>query len=224
VARCVPSPWHLDHRGAVLGTLHPGRLGLDIGGDGPEIERPPPPPALPSVIARASPPAAPAAARSGALARTHRGHDRLVVLIELDALDDRRFDTEQALPYFRELHAAVLPSWNPAVNSRKPRKGAACDRGWATQAPTDVSQEPEIPGLVALVSLREGRGPETESRARRFVAALNAELPSPARVGRVVCTTVQFKTDNGLLTRNLKLDRRAIYARFRDSLLGEVQG
>jgi long-subunit acyl-CoA synthetase (AMP-forming) len=77
----------------------------------------------------------------------------------------------------------------------------------------------ELAGLVGLVSLRQG-GLSAEARVRSTVDDLNARLPPPSQISRVVFTTTVFAADNGLLTRNLKVDRRRVFERFRSSILG----
>jgi non-ribosomal peptide synthase protein (TIGR01720 family) len=71
-----------------------------------------------------------------------------------------------------------------------------------------------FPTLAALVCLPDGAGAREEATVDRFVTALNAELPQPSRIGRVAFTTTEFTPQNGLLTRTLKVDRRAILGRF----------
>lgn len=78
----------------------------------------------------------------------------------------------------------------------------------------------ELSGLVALVSLRQEDDAEVEKRVQSIVDKLNGEVPTASQIGRVVFTTTQFRADNGFLTRNLKIDRRAVYEAFRKSLLG----
>ncbi len=78
----------------------------------------------------------------------------------------------------------------------------------------------EMSILAVLVSLRNGSDPAAENRIRRHINDLNAKLHHAARIGRVVFTASEFTRQNGFLTRNLKLDRAAIYMSFRDQLLG----
>jgi long-subunit acyl-CoA synthetase (AMP-forming) len=72
----------------------------------------------------------------------------------------------------------------------------------------------ELPTLAAVVSLRPGASEREEKDVRALFARLNKGLPSAARVDRILFTDEQFTVENGLLTRNLKVDRRAIVARF----------
>jgi len=97
VAGAVARPGHGDHHHPVLGAADPGRLGLQVGADHAEVQRPPAPPALALVEAGAAP-ATPTAAALDPLAGPHRHHQRLLILVEPDPFDDRLLDTEQAGP------------------------------------------------------------------------------------------------------------------------------
>ena len=77
----------------------------------------------------------------------------------------------------------------------------------------------EMPVLMALISLAVEDNPLNRQRVDGVIEKLNAKVPGPSRIGRIVFTDTQFTTDNGLLTRNLKLDRQGIYEKFRNSLL-----
>jgi long-subunit acyl-CoA synthetase (AMP-forming) len=77
----------------------------------------------------------------------------------------------------------------------------------------------DLPYVHALISVADA-DEETAARVRRHVEKLNAELPPVARVARHFITAEQFTRDNGLMTRNLKLDRRAIFRRFERELVG----
>jgi long-subunit acyl-CoA synthetase (AMP-forming) len=76
----------------------------------------------------------------------------------------------------------------------------------------------DLPYIVALVSVQEPLTETVEARVRKHVERINAELPPVGRVVRFHITTEQFTRDNGLMTRNLKLDRRAIFRRFKQHL------
>jgi long-chain acyl-CoA synthetase len=76
-----------------------------------------------------------------------------------------------------------------------------------------------LPYVHALISVADA-DEETAARVRRHVEKLNAELPPVARVARHHITAEQFTRDNGMMTRNLKLDRRAIFRRFERELVG----
>jgi long-chain acyl-CoA synthetase len=77
----------------------------------------------------------------------------------------------------------------------------------------------EMAGLAALVSL-QARDAGVEKRIRTIVDNLNKRLPMASRIGQVIFTTKEFTTENGLLNRNLKVDRRAVFAAFRGEILG----
>jgi long-subunit acyl-CoA synthetase (AMP-forming) len=82
----------------------------------------------------------------------------------------------------------------------------------------------ELPVLSALVGLRPEAGPAADRRVQSFVDELNRTLPPASRVARVIFTDRPFTRENGFLTRNLKIDRNAIYREFRDALLGAETG
>lgn len=77
----------------------------------------------------------------------------------------------------------------------------------------------ELPIIVALISLGVEDSSLNRQRVSTIIEKLNAKVPGPSQIGRTVFTTTQFTTDNGLLTRNLKIDRQAVYEKFRSSLL-----
>ena len=68
--------------------------------------------------------------------------------------------------------------------------------------------------LVALVSLRVPRTDEVVADIERHAAEVGPRLGAAFSVGRVVCTEDQFTVANGLLTRSLKINRRAIESRY----------
>jgi long-subunit acyl-CoA synthetase (AMP-forming) len=71
--------------------------------------------------------------------------------------------------------------------------------------------------LVSLVSLRAKRTPTSEIQVQEWVAKLRREQPA-APLQRAHCTETKFSRDNGLLTRNLKLDRKALWALYQSEL------
>jgi hypothetical protein len=97
VPGAVARPGHGGHHHPVLGAADPGRLGLQVGADHAEVQRPPAPPPLALVEAGAAP-ATPTAAAPARLAGPHRHHQRLLILVEADPFDDRLLDTEQPGP------------------------------------------------------------------------------------------------------------------------------
>lgn len=76
----------------------------------------------------------------------------------------------------------------------------------------------DIPGIVALVSLRPGVSGNAERRVQTLIERINSDIVSPARISRAVFTTQQFTVENQLLTRNLKVDRHAVYRAYAESL------
>lgn len=69
----------------------------------------------------------------------------------------------------------------------------------------------DMPGIVALLVTQATTQQEQMQMA---IDKLNQRLPSPARIVRSVFTNAEFNTENGLLNRNLKVDRHAVYSRF----------
>jgi long-chain acyl-CoA synthetase len=78
----------------------------------------------------------------------------------------------------------------------------------------------ELPILVVLVSLQGKDSKEVRQRIHDHVNSVNLKLPPASRVGRVVFTSTSFNRENGLLTRNLKIDRAAVYRTFWPELTG----
>ncbi|QJE03669.1 AMP-binding protein (plasmid) [Massilia forsythiae] len=74
--------------------------------------------------------------------------------------------------------------------------------------------------LVALISLRRAATPQVEQALGAWLAAINSRLRDAEQIGKFVLTDVQFSVANGLLTRSLKLNRRAIEKRFSMELFG----
>ncbi len=73
-----------------------------------------------------------------------------------------------------------------------------------------------LPCLAVLLVVRR----EAEDRAAvlDWVAEVNRQLPHGIRIEKTHLTTEQFSRENGLLTENLKLNRRAILNHYRDRL------
>ena len=97
VPGAVARPGHGGHHHPMLGAADPGRLGLQVSADHAEVQRPPAPPALALVEAGAAP-TTPTTAALDPLARPHRHHQRLLILLKADPFDDRLLDTEQPGP------------------------------------------------------------------------------------------------------------------------------
>src|SRR5262249_17946182 len=79
-----------------------------------------------------------------------------------------------------------------------------------------------LPWLVAIASGGPACDAAGEAQARLEVAAAiaahnNASKPSE-KIDRTIVTKVPFTSENGLLTRNLKLDRNAIQRYFESEL------
>ena len=72
----------------------------------------------------------------------------------------------------------------------------------------------ERAGLAAVISTRHHADPAAVAALRAHVDTVNAALPAQQQVRQLVFTDRDFTVDNGLRTRNLKLNRRAIAAAF----------
>lgn len=69
-------------------------------------------------------------------------------------------------------------------------------------------------GLTAVISTRQHDDPEVTRQLRAHVAAINETLPAQQRVKHIIFTDREFGIENGLRTRNLKLNRKGIAAAF----------
>jgi hypothetical protein len=91
----VPGPGHRPDRGAMLGAVHPRRIGLQPHRDRPEVQGPPPPASLTPVVPR--PPTPERTTTAPARPPGTHTRDQLAgILVELDALDDRLLDPRRA--------------------------------------------------------------------------------------------------------------------------------
>jgi long-subunit acyl-CoA synthetase (AMP-forming) len=76
----------------------------------------------------------------------------------------------------------------------------------------------ELAGLAAVVALNPGCTVEDEVRIRAEVRStlrrVNSGVSPRARIERFLITRVAFHPDNGLVTRNLKVDRAAVFRAF----------
>jgi amino acid adenylation domain-containing protein len=79
----------------------------------------------------------------------------------------------------------------------------------------------ELPYLFALVSIQQGADAHARQRIERHITQINLQLPPIGRIQKFHLTTEQFTVENGLLTRNLKLNRRGLFRRFEAELLGD---
>lgn len=80
----------------------------------------------------------------------------------------------------------------------------------------------EQKSLVCVICLRKTKTALAEEEIAREVQHVNDGLESSARIGKVVLTEERFTLANGLLTRSMKLDRRAIAKRFAMELFGRA--
>jgi long-subunit acyl-CoA synthetase (AMP-forming) len=86
----------------------------------------------------------------------------------------------------------------------------------------------DVPGLVAIVAVDPNSTTEHEAQVQAEVQStielLNKRMPAASRIGRSIITRKPFRPETGLLTRNLKLDRRAVQRYFeRDIMQGASQ-
>jgi long-subunit acyl-CoA synthetase (AMP-forming) len=81
----------------------------------------------------------------------------------------------------------------------------------------------ELPGLAAVVAIDPDASAEDEARVRAQVQTAidhaNAHAKPTSRIGRLVVTRVAFRSETGLITRNLKLDRSAVVRYFERELM-----
>jgi hypothetical protein len=102
-----------------------GASGLEVRERRPEAQRPPTPPAIAEVVARAAPPAVRAPIEL-ACGRPDQHHQRAGV-DQFDVLDDSPVETEQLLPYASSAHAATALSHRfLTLRSRNRKSTAAC--------------------------------------------------------------------------------------------------
>lgn len=78
-----------------------------------------------------------------------------------------------------------------------------------------------LPYLIALVSIQQGADTHARQRIERHITQINRQLPPIGRIQKFHLTMEQFTVENGLLTRNLKLNRRGLLRRFEAELLGD---
>ena len=101
----VAGPWHRGHHHAVLGAGDPRRGGLQLGPHRAQVQRPPPAPALPLVIAGALLPADPAPVREPLVQADVHDEPQcrpasipVVLLAPVHVLDDGVLAAEQIRP------------------------------------------------------------------------------------------------------------------------------
>ncbi len=76
-----------------------------------------------------------------------------------------------------------------------------------------------LPGLAAVVVIsEEHRGDGVEDEIRRAIEEQNREQPDYRAIDTVCFSEESFTRENRLMTRNLKLDRRAIYEEYQARL------
>lgn len=78
--------------------------------------------------------------------------------------------------------------------------------------------------VAAVLVIDDDQDPEALARIDGNIAALNDTLPSYQRIQRRVVTSTMPSIDNGMLTRNLKCDRRGVYRHFQAAIDGRQGG
>lgn len=71
-----------------------------------------------------------------------------------------------------------------------------------------------VPGVTAIIAVANADDPDCTGPISRQIDEINARLPAFQQVRQIRFTQQEFNVENGLRTRNLKLDRRAIHAAF----------
>ncbi|TDB90327.1 hypothetical protein E1264_05445 [Actinomadura sp. KC216] len=70
----------------------------------------------------------------------------------------------------------------------------------------------------AVIALRDHAADAAAESIRRRIEEINRDTPASGRVTRVVFTRERFTRENGLMTTTLKINRRAVAARFQAAL------
>jgi long-subunit acyl-CoA synthetase (AMP-forming) len=95
---------------------------------------------------------------------------------------------------------------------------------------SDIQNDPQVkaavvmggeplPGVAALVVVRDSKDGVVTEQIHRRIAQINASLPQFQRIRQVLFTDCDFTVENGMRTGNLKLNRRAILKRFEAELM-----
>jgi long-chain acyl-CoA synthetase len=71
-----------------------------------------------------------------------------------------------------------------------------------------------LPHLIAVLRMTDNAGPEQKRAVEEVIAGLNRRQVRGAEIRQTIWADVPFTADNGMLTRNLKLNRRQVFARF----------
>jgi long-subunit acyl-CoA synthetase (AMP-forming) len=73
-----------------------------------------------------------------------------------------------------------------------------------------------IPGITAIVVIADAANTALTDKIKLQISQINVDLPAFQQVKRVMFTGNDFTIDNGLRTKNMKLNRKAISAAFQD--------
>jgi long-chain acyl-CoA synthetase len=77
--------------------------------------------------------------------------------------------------------------------------------------------------VVAEVDLSETCQREAWAAVEAAIAEINQSAEPEQRIARTIWSDVPFSAENGLLTRNLKVDRNAIARKFAGDIMGQVE-
>lgn len=71
-----------------------------------------------------------------------------------------------------------------------------------------------VPGTTAIIAVADSGDADGKRQISHQIDEINVGLPAYQQVKEILFTQQEFNIDNGLRTKNLKLDRRAIHAAF----------
>jgi long-subunit acyl-CoA synthetase (AMP-forming) len=73
-----------------------------------------------------------------------------------------------------------------------------------------------LPGITALLVVADCNNPDQNERIKGQIGVMNLNLPVFQQVKRVMFTDQEFTIDNGMRTKNMKLNRKAIVAAYQN--------
>ena len=160
------------------GARDPWRVRLKEASQLADVERPPAPSSLASVIpGRAD--AAPPSTLAGPLPGTDGHHNSLSVLIEHDPFDDRSHQAQHALPYARAPHSVCSPCQDRETVRNLGRKRSAAADGLLRHT-TEGSEEPKMfVGAIGGVASPIGLPSKVSGRLGGWGSPRRAAPPFP---------------------------------------------